>query len=97
MKMKNISIEECVNIVIAHAGTYNIRKQTNLDDVAEEIVSTLRDLKLKLPMAQIVFSSILKRNDDLELNAKVIKTNQLLTEKLLLCGQNFINNDNIRL
>ena len=95
--MKNISMEEYVNIVIVHAGTCNIQKQTNRAEVAEEIVSTLRDLKLKLPKAQIVFSSTLKGNDDLELNTKVIKTNPLLKEKLLLCGQNFINNDNIRL
>ena len=44
----------------------------------------------------IAFSSILKRKDDLELNAKVIKANQLLEEKLLLNGLDFINNENIR-
>ena len=42
------------------------------------------------------FSSNLKRNDDLELNAKVLKTNQLLEEKLLLSGLDLNNNDNIR-
>ena len=57
---------------------------------------TLRYVKAKLPKAQVAFSSILKRNDDLELNAKVLKTNQLLEEKLLLSGLDFINNDNIR-
>lgn len=95
-KMKNANIEDDVNVVIVHAGTCNIRKQTNPENLAEEIVSTLRDVKAKLPKAQVAFSSILKRNDDLELNAKVLKTNQLLEEKLLLSGLDFINNDNIR-
>ena len=70
--MRDVNIEEDVNIVIVHAGTCNIRKQTNPDELAEKIVSTLQELKLKLPKAQIAFSSILKRNDDLEFNAKVI-------------------------
>ena len=64
--------------------------------MAEEIELTLRDAKTKLPSAQVTFSSILKRNDDLELNATVLKTNQLFDEKLLLSGLDFINNDNIR-
>ena len=83
-KMRNVNIKEDVNIVIVHAGTCNIRKQTTPDGLAEEIVSALRDMKSKLPKAHIAFSSILKRKDDLELNAKVIKTNQLLEEKLLI-------------
>eukprot|EP00112_Aurelia_sp_Birch-Aquarium-sp1_P012392 Seg2607.2 transcript_id=Seg2607.2/GoldUCD/mRNA.D3Y31 product="hypothetical protein" protein_id=Seg2607.2/GoldUCD/D3Y31 len=95
-KLKNANIEDDASVVIVHEGTCNIRKQTNPENLAEEIVSTLRDVKSKLPKAQVAFSSILKRNDDLELNAKVIKTNQLLEEKLLLSGLDFINNDNIR-
>ena len=50
----------------------------------------------RLPKAQIAFSSILKRNDDMELNARVLKTNQLLQEKLLFSGLDYIDNDNIR-
>ena len=69
--MRNVNIEQAVSIVIVHAGTSNIRKQANPNEPAEEIVSTLRDVKLMLPKAQIAFSSILKRNDDLELNVKV--------------------------
>ena len=95
-KTRNVDIKEDVDIIIVHAGTCNIRKQTIPDDLAEGIVSTLRDVKSKLPKAQIAFSSILKRKDDLELNAIVIKTNQLLEEKLLLSGLDFINNENIR-
>lgn len=50
---------------------------------------------VNLPQTQVAFSSVFKRNDDLELNAKVIKTNKLLEEKLLLSGIDFINSDNI--
>ena len=95
-KMRNVNIKEDVNIVIVHAGTCNIRKQTIPEDFADEIVSALRDVRTKLPRAQIEFSNILKRKDDLELNAKVIKTNQLLEEKLLLNDLHFINNENNR-
>ena len=94
-KMKSVNIEDDVNVAIVHAGTCNIRKQANPEKLAEEIVSSLRDVKAKLPKAQVAFSSILKRNDDRELNAKVLKTNQLLEEKLLLSALDFINNDNI--
>ena len=95
-KMKNEDIEADTNVVIIHAGTCNIRKQTNPESLADEIVSTLCEVKRKVPRSQVAFSSILKRNDDLELNAKVIKTNKLLEEKLLLSGLDFINNDNLR-
>ena len=94
--MRNVNIKEDVNIVIVHAGTCNIRKQTIPEDFADEIVSALRDVKTKLPKAQIAFSSILNRKDDLELDAAVMKTNQLLEEKLILNGLDFINNENIR-
>ena len=95
-KMKEVNIDEDVNVVIIHAGTCNIRKQTNPEKLADEIVSTLKEVKEKLPKAQIAFSSILKRNDDMELNARVLKTNQLLQEKLLFSGLDYIDNDNIR-
>ena len=65
---------------MVHAGTCNIRKQTIPEDLEDEIVSALRDVKTKLPRAQIAFSNILKRKDDLELNANVIKINQLSEE-----------------
>eukprot|EP00794_Sanderia_malayensis_P008603 gene8603-9531_t len=73
-KMKNVDIEADSNVVIIHAGTCNIKKQTNPENLADEIVSTLCEVKRKIPKSQVAFSSILKRNDDLELNAKVIKT-----------------------
>ena len=94
-KMKAVNIEKDVNVVIIHAGTCNIRKQTNPEKLADEIVSTLKEVKEKLPKAKIAFSNILKRNDDLQLNARVLKTNQLVQGKLLFSGLDYIYNDNI--
>ena len=94
-KMKEVNIEKDVNVVIIHAGTCNIRKQTNPEKLADEIVSTLKEVKENLPKAQIAFSSILKRNDDLELYARVLKTNQLLQERLLFSGLDYIRYGNI--
>ena len=95
-KLRNVNIEEDVNIVIIYAGTCNIRKQAKSRKPCRGNCICPSRCKSKLPKAQIAFPSILKRKDDLELNAKVIKTNQLLEEKLLLSGLDFINNDNIR-
>ena len=50
-RMRNVIIEEDVNIVIIHAGTCNIRNQTIPEKLAEEIVSALQDVKSKLPKA----------------------------------------------
>ena len=94
--MKNVHIEKDTNAIIVHAGTCNIRKQTDPDELSDEIVSTLRVIKSRFPKIQIAFSSILKRNDDLELNSKVLATNKLLEEKVLLSGLDFIDNSNLR-
>ena len=95
-RMKSTRINKDTDVVIVHAGTCNIKKQTDPEKLADEIVSTLRDIKSSCPRAQVAFSSIIKRNDDLELNAKVIKTNQILEEKLLFSGLDYVNNDNVK-
>ena len=77
-RMKNVKLEEDANVVIVHAGTCNIHKQTNPENLAEEIISTLRDVKADLPKALVAISSILERNDALELNAKVLQTTNSL-------------------
>ena len=46
-------------------------------------------------MHKSFFSSIFKRSDELHLNAKVIQTNKILKDKLLLQGYDRIDNDNI--
>ena len=95
-RMKSTWINKDTDVVIVHTGTCNIKKQTDPEKLADEIVSMLRDIKSSCPRAQVDFLSIIKRNDDLELNAKVIKTNQTLEEKLLFSGLDYVNNDNIK-
>ena len=95
-QMENVHIEKDTNVIIVHAGTCNIRKQTDPDELSDEIVSTLRAIKSRFPKMQIAFSSILKRTDNLELNSKVLATNKILEEKLLLSGLDFIDNSNLR-
>ena len=46
--------------------------------------------------AQVAFSGIIKRKDDLELNAKAIKTNEVIVEKLMYSGFDFIDNNQIK-
>ena len=45
LKMREVNIDKDVNVVIIHAGTCNIRKQTNPEKLADEIVSTLKEAK----------------------------------------------------
>ena len=71
-RMKNLETEADTNVVVVLVGTCNIQKQRSPENLAEEIISTLCDVKVNLPKAQVAFSSILKRNYDLGRNAKVL-------------------------
>ncbi len=82
------------DIIIVHAGTNNL-KTTSPEALSEEVIETLDYIKNGNRHAQVVFSSIFKRKDELHLNAKVIQTNKILKDKLLLKGYDFIDNDNI--
>ena len=84
-RMKNVNYADA-DVVIVHAGTCNLKKQSDPEELADEIVSTLRDIKSKGNKAQVAFSGIIKRKDDLELNAKAIKTNEIIVEKLMYSG-----------
>ena len=94
-KMKNQRrLEPDSDVIIVHAGTNNLKSATPIQ-LSNEIIETLDDIKSNNPGAQVVFSSIFKRSDELHLNAKVIQTNKILKEKLLLQGYDLIDNDNI--
>ena len=94
-KMKNQrKLEPDSDVIIVHAGTNNLKSATPVQ-LSNEIIETLDDIKSNNPGAQVVFSSIFKRSDELHLNAKVIQTNKILKEKLLLQGYDLIDNDNI--
>lgn len=94
-KMKNQRrLEPDSDVIIVHAGTNNLKSATPVA-LSNEIIETLDDIKSNNPGAQVVFSSIFKRSDELHLNAKVIQTNKILKDKLLLQGYDLIDNDNI--
>ena len=83
------------DIVIVHAGTNDIQSSTP-EQLAEDIVTNLKKIKSKCSMqTKVAFSSIVRRTDDDELNAKVAITNRMLEGKLLLHGVGMINNNNI--
>ena len=75
-RMKDLNYADA-DVVIVHDGTCNLKKQSNPEELADEIVSTLRHIKSNGNKAQVAFTGIIKRKDDLELNAKAIKTNEM--------------------
>ena len=95
-RTKNVNYADA-DVVIVHVGTCNLKKQSNPEELADEILSTLRYIKSNGNKAQVAFSGIIKRKDDLELNAKAIKTNEIIVEKLMFfSGFDFIDNNQIR-
>ena len=58
-RMKIVKIEEDPNVMIVHAGTCNIQKQPNPENLAEEIISELRYVKVNLLKAQVAFQVFL--------------------------------------
>ena len=94
-KMKNQkSLEPNSDVIIVHAGTNNLKSATP-EALSDEIIETMDDIKRTNPGAQVICSSIFKRSDKLHLNAKVIQTNKILKDKLLLQGYELIDNYNI--
>ena len=78
-RMKNANCTKA-DVVIVHADTCNQKKESDPEELASEIVSTMSHIKSSCNKTQIAFSGIIKRKDDLELNAKAIKTNELVIE-----------------
>ena len=58
-RMQNMNYVDA-NVVIVHAGTCNLKKQSNPEELADEIVSTLRHIKSNGNKAQVAFSGIIK-------------------------------------
>ena len=94
-RMKNANCTKA-DILIVHAGTCNMKNESDPEELAIEIVSTLNLIQTSCNTTQIAFSGIIKRKDDLELNAKAIKTNELVVEKLMYSGFDFIDNNQIK-
>ena len=87
------SLEPNSAVIIVHAGTNNLKSATP-EVLSDEIIETLDDIKRA--NAQAVYSFIsFERSDELHLNSKVIETNKILKDKLLLQGYDLIENDKI--
>ncbi len=77
-----------------HAGTNNIRDKSP-QGLVESIVNTMQTVQEKNISALAAYSSIFKRKDDLTLNAKARKVNELLRDEVSIKGIDVIDNDNI--
>ena len=95
VRKKNVNYADA-DVVIEHAGTCNLNKQSDPEELAGEIVSTLSRIKSNGNKAQVAVSGIIKRKDDLELNANAIKTNEIIIEKLMHSGFDFIDNNQVK-
>ena len=73
-----------------------MKKQSDPEELTGEIVSTLKHMKSNGNKAKVAFSGIIKQKDDLELNAKAIKTNEIIVEKLVYSGFDLIDNNQIK-
>ena len=93
-KMKGKQIDSDADVILIHAGTNNV-KSTEPEALADEVLETMKHIQDKYKKAQLVFSSIFRRKDNHQLNAKVLKTNEILKETLLLNGFDYVDNDNI--
>eukprot|EP00112_Aurelia_sp_Birch-Aquarium-sp1_P000031 Seg1000.11 transcript_id=Seg1000.11/GoldUCD/mRNA.D3Y31 product="hypothetical protein" protein_id=Seg1000.11/GoldUCD/D3Y31 len=82
------------DVIIVHAATNNVASSTP-EKLCEETVRTLKQIQANNPKAKVVFSSIFKRKDNMALNNKVKKVNELLENELALNGLDIIDNSNI--
>eukprot|EP00112_Aurelia_sp_Birch-Aquarium-sp1_P002341 Seg1257.2 transcript_id=Seg1257.2/GoldUCD/mRNA.D3Y31 product="hypothetical protein" protein_id=Seg1257.2/GoldUCD/D3Y31 len=82
------------DVIIVHAATNNVASSTP-GKLCEETVRTLKEIQANNPKAKVVFSSIFKRKDNMALNNKVKKVNELLENELALNGLDMIDNSSI--
>ena len=55
----------------------------------------LNQIQKHNPKSRIAFSSIFKRKDDMSVNAKAMKVNNLLAKELAINGLDMIDNSNV--
>ena len=98
MKIKQLvnKVGKCdKEIIIIHAATNDV-KSNKPESLCEQVINTLKQIQENNPKSRIAFSSIISRKDDMALNTKVRKVNDLLEEELALNGYDFISNNNIQ-
>ena len=82
-------------IIIVHAAT-NDAKSSAPEQLCKDVVNTLKQIQTNNPKSRIAFSSVIRRNDDQSINAKVRKLNGILEEELAMNGFDIIDNANIQ-
>ena len=98
MKIKQLvnKVGKCdKEIIIIHAATNDV-KSNEPESLCEQVINTLKQIQENNPKSRIAFSSIIRRKDDMALNTKLRKVNDLLEEELALNGYDFISNNNIQ-
>ena len=82
------------DVIIVHAATNNVATSTP-EKLCKETVGILKQIQMNNPTAKVVFSSLFRRKDNMGLNNKVKKVNELLADELALNGLDMIDNSNI--
>ena len=79
-------VDTDADVIIMHAGTNNLRDST-LEEAADKVMKTFKNIKKRNPKAQLAYSSIFKRKDTAAANGMIVKafqTNTILKEELML-------------
>ena len=82
------------DVIIVHVGTNNLNTSTP-EQICKETIDMLDQIQKNNPKSRIAFSSIFKRKDNMSLNAKAMKVNNLLAEELAINGLDMIDNSNV--
>ncbi len=97
MKIKQAvqKIEKCEkDVIIVHVGTNNLSMR-NPEQICKETMEMLGDIQKNNQGSKIVYSSILKRKDNMVPNGKAMQVNKILAEKIPLIGMDILDNSNI--
>ena len=78
--------------IIIHAGTNDLRRYET-KSILESLLNIAKVIHWISSETKVSFSSIIKRNGDVQLNIKVNEVNKLLKESCLELGYSYIDND----
>ena len=78
--------------IIIHAGTNDLRRYET-KSILESLLNIAKVIHSISSKTKVSFSSIIKRNDDVQLNVKVNEVNKLLKESCVELGYSYVDND----
>ena len=84
------------DVIIVHVGTNNLNTSTP-EQICKETIDMLDQIQKNNPKSRIAFSSIFKRKDNISLNAKAMKVNNLLAEELAINGLDMLLKDGLHI